>query len=229
MRRGTADSGSRFPDPASAGAEDFVCYGPRLDVPTLVDAYGHGIFPWPVSPRHLVPWCSPALRGVIDFDRFHLPRRLARTLRTTVWTTRIDTDFDRIIRACAAQPRPGQRGTWITAELMTAYEALYVAGHAHCIGCYDGDRLVGGLYGVYVAGAFSAESMFHAETDASKVCLVRLVEVLRALGLRWLDIQTLTSATAPFGAIEIPRDEFLRRLAAARASSAPWPPGRPFQ
>lgn len=112
--------------------------------------------------------------------------------------------------------------------MLRAYTELHQAGHAHCIGCYDGEQLVGGIYGVYVAGVFSAESMFHAATDASKICLLRLIEVLRSLRLTWMDIQTVTTASEPFGAHEISRDEFLKRLATARNAAiwTRWPVNR---
>lgn len=214
--------GSRFPDPRTANKHGIVCFGLRLDVPTLVDAYAHGIFPWPVGPRIPVPWCSPAMRGVLDFAQVHVSRSLSRFLRKTPWRTFIDRDFPAVVAACAKQPRPGQRGTWITPAMVAAYVELHRAGHAHCLSCYAGEHLVGGIYGVFVGGVFSAESMFHAADNASKLCLLALIGHLQSLGLAWMDIQTLTDATAPFGAIEIPRDEFLLRLAAARARRIEW-------
>lgn len=201
---------SIFPDPNLAEEDGLLCIGGRLDVPTLVDAYSHGIFPWPSSDRGPVPWFAPPARGIIEFDAFHVPRRLAQFIRNMKWTATVNKDFAGVIRGCASQKRRG--GTWITKRMVEAYCQLHEAGPAMSVEVWDGERLVGGIYGVKSARFFSAESMFHAEDNASKVALVRLVEHLRSLGLTWMDIQMVTPTTAPFGGREITRAEFLGRI-----------------
>ena len=179
----------------------------------LLDAYSHGIFPWPSgSEDDPIPWFSPPMRGVIDFDSFRIPRRLAQFIRNTKWTTTLDRDFAGVICGCAAQPRGG---TWITRAMIEAYCELHRAGHAHSIECWDGEKLIGGIYGVFTSNVFSAESMFFAQNNASKICLVKLVEHLSKLGLAWLDIEVVTPTTEKFGGKEIPREEFLQRIADA--------------
>ncbi len=210
---GKTKSGSRFPDPRVAWDDGLLCIGGGLSVPVLVDAYSHGIFPWPFGEDAPIPWFSPPQRGVIEFDSIHIPRRLAQFMRNMKWTTTIDRDFAGVIRGCAAQPRGG---TWITRAMINGYVALHRAGHAHSIECWNGEDLVGGIYGVFVGNVFSAESMFFKESNASKVCLVRLVEHLASLGLTWLDIEVVTLTTEKFGGRLIPREDFMKRLKTAR-------------
>ncbi len=182
----------------------------------LVSAYRHGIFPWPnSSPLHPIPWVCPARRAVLDFDRLHLPRNLRRRQRACAHLrfTR-DAAFDRVIHACSTAPRRGQAGTWITPAMIEAYRGLHRLGHAHSVELWDGDTLVAGLYGVTAGGVFTGESMFHRLDDGSKLCVLHLIEHLRSRGATWIDIQQLTPHFELLGAHELPRDEFLRRLAA---------------
>jgi leucyl/phenylalanyl-tRNA--protein transferase len=138
----------------------------------------------------------------------------------------IDRAFPEVIRCCANAPRPGQDGTWITQEIITAYVGLHEIGIAHSVEAWNGSSLVGGLYGVDVDGAFAAESMFYREPNASKLALWYLVDYLRSQGLDWIDIQVLTSHLARMGARTVGRDEFLERLAETRARSLTLFPGR---
>lgn len=206
----------RFPDPRSANADGIVAVGGDLHPETLQLAYAQGIFPWPVVGLPLL-WFSPPERGVLDFADLHLPRSLRRARRRRGYRLTIDAAFPAVIRACAATPRPGQLGTWITPAITAAYERLHALGIAHSVEAWDGDRLVGGIYGVDAGGAFSGESMFYRAPDASKIALLHLVEHLASRGLEWLDIQVLTPHMARLGARAVPRDEFLARLAATRA------------
>ncbi|MDQ3070051.1 MAG: leucyl/phenylalanyl-tRNA--protein transferase [Acidobacteriota bacterium] len=164
-------------------------------------------------PDGSVQWFSPDPRGIIPLDTFHLSRRLARVLRAPRFEIRIDTAFVDVVRACAA--RPDADGTWITDEILDSYDSLFELGHAHSVEVWNGATLAGGLYGVAVGGAFFGESMFHRETDASKVALAALVARLSARGFTLLDIQWVTPHLEQFGATEIPRKEYLQRLARA--------------
>src|SRR5690606_34197976 len=160
-----------------------------------------------------VQWFSPDPRGIIPLDAFHLPRRLARAMRDSSIDIRIDTAFSDVVAACAE--RGDDDGTWITAEIEESYAALFDLGYAHSVEVWKDGRLAGGLYGVAVGCAFFGESMFHRERDASKMALAALVARLRERGFTLLDVQWVTPHLEQFGAVEIPRDEYLERLAAA--------------
>jgi leucyl/phenylalanyl-tRNA--protein transferase len=207
---------AEFPDPRSANRDGIVAVGGDLHPQSLLLAYRQGIFPWPVEGFPLL-WFCPAERGVLEFQDLHLPRSLARARRQTALRLSIDAAFAQVIRACAATPRPGQDGTWITPQIITAYVRLHRMGITHSVEAWRGERLVGGIYGVEVDGAFAAESMFYHEPDASKLALLHLIEHLRARGLDWLDIQVLTPHLARLGAKAISRDEFLGKLRRTRA------------
>jgi leucyl/phenylalanyl-tRNA--protein transferase len=183
----------------------------------VLKAYRRGIFPSAVSRRGPVEWYAPDPRGILPLDAVHVPRRLARVICARRFAIDADRDFEGVIEGCADRPE-----TWISDEIREAYVELHRRGHAHSVEARYGGRLAGGLYGVHVEGAFMAESMFHRRTDAGKVCLVALTAHLRARGFSLLDIQQVTRATAPFGAIEIPRDEYLRRLRDALRRPASW-------
>ncbi|MDE3155634.1 MAG: leucyl/phenylalanyl-tRNA--protein transferase [Acidobacteriota bacterium] len=172
----------------------------------LLAAYRAGIFPMGNREGGL-DWFSPLKRGIIPLDAAHVPQRLARTIRQGRFTIRIDEGFEQVIAACAAQP-----DSWITPEIIESYVELFRLGLAHSVESWQGTRLVGGLYGVSLRGAFFGESMFNRVTDASKVALVALIERLRARGYTLLDTQWLTAHLARFGAIEISRKEYMRRL-----------------
>ena len=160
-----------------------------------------------------IRWYSPDPRGVLPLNEVHIPRRLARVARQGRFRIAFDTAFGDVIRACAAEDRdPEDAGTWIDEQIIESYTALHDQGLAHSVEAWSGERLVGGLYGVALRGAFFGESMFHRETDASKVALVALVERLRARGYTLLDTQWVTPHLEQFGAIEIPRDDYLRWL-----------------
>lgn len=199
-----------FPPPGASPGTRPLAYGGQLSTDWLLDAYSHGIFPWPVSERR-VTWWSPDPRPTIDLHGMHVSRRLARTCRSGKFRVTCDREFAGVIAACATVPR-NDGGTWITASMQKAYNELHRLGYAHSIEVWHGRQLAGGLYGVSLGGAFFAESKFHIVTDASKVALVFLVEHLRARGFLLLDIQQLTPHTATFGAQEMPRAEFLIRL-----------------
>ncbi len=202
----------RVIDSRQAGDQDIVGVGDDLRPDTLVWAYQHGIFPWPMPDLPLF-WFCPAQRAVLDFDRLHVPRRLARRRRQTPLRVTIDTAFGDVIRACQSAPRPGQDGTWITPAMRHAYTMLYQQGHAHSVEAWTEDgALAGGLYGVEVGGVFSGESMFHRVPDASKLALLFLIDHLASRGSTWMDIQMMTPHMQTLGATVISRANFLDRL-----------------
>lgn len=181
----------------------------------LLRAYAAGIFPMAESADDPeLFWVDPDLRGIIPLDAFHIGQRLRRTVRQGGFTVRCNQDFSATIRACAA-PAPDRPNTWINSEIITLYTALFQQGFAHSVEAYYEDRLVGGLYGVAIGGAFFGESMFSLMRDASKVALVHLVARLKQAGFTLLDTQFVTQHLARFGAIEIPRADYRRRLAQA--------------
>jgi leucyl/phenylalanyl-tRNA--protein transferase len=174
----------------------------------LVQAYRQGIFPMALEDDE-IGWFSPDPRGILPLDRVHTPARLARVIRSGRFEVAIDRDFEGVMRACAADR---EDGTWISEEIVESYVALHQLGMAHSIEAWREGRLAGGLYGVHLGGAFFGESMFHHETDASKVALMALASRMRERGLSLLDIQWVTPHLAQFGAIEVPREDYLRRL-----------------
>jgi leucyl/phenylalanyl-tRNA---protein transferase len=181
----------------------------------LLKAYACGIFPMAESADDpALYWIEPELRGIIPLDGFHIPSRLARTVRSERFTVISNRDFDAVIEACA-EPGPGRARTWINGRIRTLYRKLHDIGHCHTVEVYDGDALVGGLYGVSLGRTFFGESMFHRARDASKVALVHLVARLRAGGFRLLDTQFITQHLKTFGATEVSRRQYHKLLADA--------------
>jgi leucyl/phenylalanyl-tRNA---protein transferase len=186
----------------------------------LLKAYACGIFPMAESADDpALYWIEPDKRGVIPLDRFHMPVRLARTVRSDRFIVTVDQDFDGVLAGCA-EPAPGRPHTWINTRIRVLYRKLYERRHCHSIEVYDGDALVGGLYGVTLGRAFFGESMFHRARDASKVALVHLVARLRAGGFKLLDTQFVTDHLKSFGAIEVPRRQYHKLLETALAGEA---------
>lgn len=191
--------------------DDIVGVGGNLDPATLLAAYRRGIFPWPAEDVPLL-WYCPLERAVLRFENLHIGRHLARARRRSELRFTIDAAFEEVIAACAEMERPEQDGTWITPEMVEAYIELHRRGSAHSVEAWRGETLVGGLYGVDAGGCFGGESMFHCETDASRLALLHLIDHLRARGIEWLDCQVMTPHFERLGAEEIPRAEFLRML-----------------
>ncbi len=189
-------------------------------VQDLIDCYRRGVFPMAdARDDERIFLVDPELRGVIPLDGFHLSRRLARTVRANLYQVRIDTAFGAVVAACAA-PRPGREDTWINDPIRWLYGELYRLGLAHSVECWLNGELVGGLYGVSLAGAFFGESMFSIARDASKVALVHLIARLTAGRYVLLDTQFMTEHLSQFGAIEIPRAHYRRRLSEALLNEA---------
>jgi leucyl/phenylalanyl-tRNA--protein transferase len=197
-------------------------FAPGYRIPTelLLRAYASGVFPMAESADDPeVFWVRPESRGVVPLDQFHVPRSLAKIVRAGRFEIRFDADFDGVINGCA-DSRPGRGSTWINAPIRDAYGALFALGHCHTVEAWLDDALVGGLYGVTLGRAFFGESMFSKKTDASKVCLVHLVERLRDRGFVLLDTQFTTDHLKRFGAIDIPRRQYERMLEDALQGSA---------
>jgi leucyl/phenylalanyl-tRNA--protein transferase len=197
--------------PEWARTYGLVAVGGDLHPDRLLLAYSKGIFPW-YDEAMPICWWSPDPRAIFDLDSFRPTRRLLRTYHSGRFTLTVNRDFAGVIRGCA--DRPGE-GTWITAEMLEAYERLHRLGHAHSVEAWRDGALAGGIYGVALGRLFAGESMFYRRTDASKVALVYLVNRLRDCGFTLFDTQFLTDHTARLGAVEIPRREYLRRLRAA--------------
>jgi leucyl/phenylalanyl-tRNA--protein transferase len=174
----------------------------------LLQAYRQGIFPMGMDDG-TIGWFSPDPRGVLPLEAFHAPARLLRVMRSGRFQVTLDQDFEGVMRGCAADR---DEGTWITDDILASYCALFERGFAHSIEVWREGRLAGGLYGVHLGGAFFGESMFHVDTDASKVALVALVDRMRRCGFTLLDIQWVTPHLARFGAVEIPRARYLALL-----------------
>lgn len=199
-----------------------LCAGADLSVERLLEAYRRGIFPW-YSDDEPILWWSPDPRMVLFTDELKISRSLAKSIRNKGYEVRVDTAFDEVIEGCAA-PRRDAAGTWLGPEMRRAYRRLHRAGYAHSFETWRDGRLVGELYGVAIGRMFYGESMFARATDASKVALVALARTLRARGFPMIDCQQRTPLLAALGAREIPRAEFLRRLAAL--VNYPEPPAK---
>ena len=197
--------------------------GDDLSMPRLLEAYSRGIFPW-FNEEDPVLWWSPDPRMVLFTDRLHVSRSLRKTIRSGHLRVTCDGAFAAVMRACA-EPRPGQDGTWITRGMIYAYEQLAAHGHAHSVEVWEGDALVGGLYGVSIGSMFFGESMFTRRADASKVALVALARQLGRWGLPLIDCQTSTAHLASLGACELPRADFVgevARLVRLEVPARPW-------
>jgi leucyl/phenylalanyl-tRNA---protein transferase len=193
----------------------------------LLKAYAAGIFPMAEDADDpSLFWVEPRERGIIPLDRFHVGKRLARTVRSDYFEVRVDEDFDTVIAGCAA-PGFDREKTWISGRIRRLYGELFDSGYCHTVEVYRENRLVGGLYGVRLRSAFFGESMFHTERDASKVALVHLVARLRRGGFTLLDTQFVTPHLAQFGAIEVPRRSYKQMLRAAMDHEADWNVWRP--
>lgn len=208
--------GDEFPDPRLGPRDDPVAVGFELTPELMLAGYRKGLFAWSVNP---VTWWSPDPRAILPLDQFHVSGRLARKIRTRPFRVTMDVGFAKVVEQCA-KPRSAVNGVWITPEFVRAYIALYERGYAHSVECWHADLLVGGVFGVAVNGFFAAESMFHVETDASKIALHYLLQELKASGFQLLDIQMLTPHTRSLGAREVARSRYLSMLESALQPNA---------
>jgi leucyl/phenylalanyl-tRNA--protein transferase len=207
-------TGVRFPDPRDIGESQVVAMGADFRAGTLLEAYRHGIFPWPDG-RGRVPWCSTDPRAVFPLDEAPgWSRSLRRTLRITPFTRTVDEAFREVVLACGDE-RPDAR--WIIPPYVEAFVGLHALGWAHSVEVWDGQELVGGIYGVAIGGLFAGESMFHRRTDASKIAFATLVAALRASGFELFDVQVQNPHLESLGCVEVARDDYLDAVARAVA------------
>lgn len=204
-----------------ADENGIVLVGGKLSVDNLRNAYARGIFPWPHEGLPLL-WFCPEDRGVLNFADFRVPRTIQKELRRAQFKVTFDKCFEKVIEACSKQKRSGQRGTWITPEMKSVYTEMFKGELAHSVECWSGDTLVGGLYGVYIEGVFSGESMFHTQTAASKQCVVALIAALSKMGHEWFDIQMVTPVLETFGGSYMERALYLERLRGTQVKKIPW-------
>ncbi|MFS8112801.1 leucyl/phenylalanyl-tRNA--protein transferase [Rhizobium jaguaris] len=191
---------------------------PGITPEILLRAYSIGLFPMAESADDPeIFWVEPELRGVLPLDTFHVSKSLAKTIRQKPFDIRFNTDFDAVIAACAEQTN-GRPSTWINKTIRSLYSTLHHIGHAHSVEAWEDGKLVGGLYGVSLGSAFFGESMFSRRTDASKICLVYLVERLKKRGFTLLDTQFTTEHLRTFGAIDVPKDQYAKMLEKAMES-----------
>jgi leucyl/phenylalanyl-tRNA--protein transferase len=219
-----ADADYPFPDPSEATVQGILCEGGNLSPGMLLSAYRRGIFPW-FNEEDPILWWSPDPRFVLFPAELHVSESMRKLLRRRSYDLCLDRDFPAVIRACSSVPRPGQRGTWITDDMIEAYIELHRLGYAHCVEARRDGRLVGGLYGVSLGAVFFGESMFSLEDDASKAAFIPLVWRLADEGFTLIDSQVYTDHMAGLGAREIPRTEYLRLLherIAAPTRSGNW-------
>ncbi|KAF5883301.1 MULTISPECIES: leucyl/phenylalanyl-tRNA--protein transferase [Rhizobium] len=191
---------------------------PGITPDILLRAYSIGLFPMAESADDPeIFWVEPELRGVLPLDHFHVSKSLAKAVRKKPFEIRFDHAFDQVIAACAEETS-GRPSTWINRTIRSLYSTLFDMGHAHTVEAWEGNELVGGLYGVSLGSAFFGESMFSRRTDASKICLVHLVDRLRERGFTLLDTQFTTEHLKTFGAIDVPKADYAAMLAAAMES-----------
>lgn len=205
-RRRSLPSPPPFPDPEQADRDGLVAVGGPLEPDVVLEAYRRGIFPM-ADPGGGLGWWSPDPRAILDLEAFHVPRRLQRTIRQRRYEVKVDVAWEGVVAGCADRDE-----TWISPEFARVYGELFRRGVVHTVEAWEAGQLVGGLYGLSLGAAFFAESMFHTATDAGKVCVVALVDRLRARGYRLCDIQMETSATAVFHPLHVTRVEYLARL-----------------
>lgn len=226
-----AEPESPFPPAEHALREPngLLAAGGDLSPVRLLNAYRQGVFPW-FGEGQPILWWSPDPRVVFDTSRFSLSTRMRRSLRTSDWILRADTAFARVLSACAATPRPGQDGTWITADMADSYVRLHRLGHAHSVEVFAGESLVGGIYGVAIGRMFFGESMFSGQSGGSKVALAGLARLLAQWGWPLIDAQVENNHLLSLGARLVPRSEFLRSiraLATQEGRLGPWTASMP--
>lgn len=204
---------------------DIVAIGLDLKPKTLLSAYREGVFPWP-SPGLPLLWYSPQERAVLDLKNLHVGKRLHSYLKKASWTYTVDQAFTQVIEACKER---GSEGTWITDEMTEAYIEMHKLGHAHSVEVWEGSTLIGGLYGMDVAGTFSGESMFHRKDNASKAAILFVCSLLKNVGREFMDIQVLTPHMEAFGAHTLSRGVFRKRLKAIQEKAKTLGPSTPFE
>ena len=208
---------AEFPPLSEADEDGLLAIGGDLHPESLILAYSQGIFPWPISDDYPLAWFSPDPRGVIFIKDLHISRRLKRYQKSLSLEFKFNNNFHQVIKSCASAKRKDQDSTWITDEIIQGYQALFNHGLAYSIEAYQKGLLVAGVYGTCINGAISGESMFTTIDQGSKLCLIKLLEVLKENKVEWLDTQMVSPVVKQLGGVEIPRDEFISLLASAKA------------
>ena len=205
---------SIFPLPTDTDDDGIVAFSTAINCEMLIDAYSHGIFPWPFGEgEDYIPWCSPVERGVLMIEDFQIPHGTRRDMKKWNFNFAVDRNFEEVITSCAKAQRPDQDGTWITPAIIETYIEFHRLGYAHSFEAYDeNNNLAGGLYGISVGRIFCGESMFHHVSGASKFAFINMVEFLKNKGAVIIDTQMVTNATGAFGAKEIPREKYIELL-----------------
>ena len=202
----------KFPDVETANEDGLLAVGGDLSILTLTEAYCHGIFPWPISEKYPLTWFAPNPRGILEFTNFKRPKSFEKFLKKTNYYAKFNQDFEEIIKNCANVKRKHETGTWINQDIINAYINMFHNGLAYCVGTYENEKLIGGLYGVCIGEIISGESMFFLKDNASKFALNHLIEHLNSIGLKWIDTQMVTPLVASFGGKEISRKVFMDKL-----------------
>lgn len=201
-----------FPPVESASPEGLLAIGGQLDEQTLLSAYSQGIFPWPISFDSPMTWFSPDPRGVLYTDDFHLQKSFKKFLKKSNWTLRLNDSFEQVILGCANTSRKHEKGTWIDQRIIEGFTNLFNLGFAYSIGVFEGEDLIGGLYGVQIGRFVSGESMFHLKSNASKVALSGLMYFLKKHKINFLDTQMVTPIIENLGGQNISREVYLKEL-----------------
>ncbi|MBT3982645.1 MAG: leucyl/phenylalanyl-tRNA--protein transferase [Bacteriovoracaceae bacterium] len=214
-----------FPPVESATEDGLLAIGGDLEIPSLVLAYTQGIFPWPISSTYPLAWFSPNPRGILFYKDLYISRSLKKAFNKSDHFISVDTCFDEVISRCAnSGNRKLEGGTWITDEIQSAFRLFHRAGYAHSVEVKDeGGKLIGGLYGVFMKGVFSGESMFFESDNASKFALIWVMEFLYQNGIEWMDTQMVTPVVKSLGGSEYPRENYIELLGIARQGSVKDP------
>ncbi len=205
-----------FPPVEEADKDGLLAQGGLFELSLLQDAYINGIFPWPCGEGEPIYWFAPPMRGILFFNELHLPRRFKAWYKKHPYRITFNQAFEQVITEAAHVSRKNQKGTWITKAMMGGYKNLYDAGHILSCEIWEGEQLIAGLYGVYIGGVFSGESMFTHRDNASKLALVEMIYYLQKQGLSWMDTQMTTSVIKSFGGREIPRADYHKLLKTAQ-------------
>lgn len=202
----------KFPDVESANEDGLLAVGGDLSIMTLTEAYCQGIFPWPISEEYPLTWFAPNPRGILEFRDYKRPKSFEKFLKKTNFHACFNKDFEQIIENCANVKRKHESGTWINQDIINGYINMFNHGLAYCVGTYENEKLVGGLYGVCIGEIISGESMFHFKDNASKFALNFMVEHLQKSGMKWIDTQMVTPLLKSFGGKEISRKVFTQKI-----------------
>ncbi len=203
---------SQFPPVETADESGLLALGGDLEIQSLILAYRNGIFPWPISDDFPLAWFSPDPRGILEFDRLNINKRLRRYLKSCPYSITCNQAFDRVIEFCSKVPRSDQHSTWITRDIIKGYQNLFNHKLAYSIEVWEDTELVGGVYGVCIHGIISGESMFHTQPNTSKFALIFLMLLLKRSGINWLDTQMVTPVVEALGGREIPRKDYIHLL-----------------